>query len=273
MSASELKAFLMRAIPGPYRNAFSYVRNCIRDRDYIREYIRDRDYIRDYIKDRDYNTEGYSQCGEDLLLRWLFDNVANGFYVDVGAHHPKRFSNTYYFYKHGWTGINIDPTPGVIDIFKKARPRDINLPYAVASSARDLTLYVFNEHAVNTLSPDFARLQWEQFGRRFTSEIVVRTHTLAEILHAHKPDHRPIQFLSVDVEGLDLEVLESNDWDRYIPNVILCEDLSLRNVECLSSSGVWAFLHARGYTLVGKCAHTLVFAHYTYKTVELSPVK
>ena len=139
-----------------------------------------------------------------------------------------------------------------------------------------MNLYMFtneNDRGVNTLSPEFARLQGEQFGRRFTSETAVRTHTLGEILHAHKPDDRPIQFLSVDVEGLDLEVLESNDWDKYIPNVILCEDLTLRSVECVSSSSIGTFLHARGYTLVCKCIHTLVFAHDTHKTEEMSQVK
>jgi FkbM family methyltransferase len=218
---------------------------------------------------RGYRIESYSQCGEDLALRWLFGNVANGFYVDVGAYHPKKFSNTYYFYKRGWTGINIDPTPGVIELFRKARRRDINLPYAVANSARDLRLYINErEPGVNTLSPEFATMQGERWGRRFTSEIVIRTHTLAEVLHAHKPDDRPIQFLSVDVEGLDLEVLESNDWEKYIPNVILCEDLTLRNVECSSDSAIWTFLLTKGYALLGKCVHTLVFAHNTYKAFD-----
>jgi FkbM family methyltransferase len=218
---------------------------------------------------RGHRVECYSQCGEDLALRWLFHGVSNGFYVDVGAYHPKKFSNTYYFYKRGWTGINIDPTPGVIELFRKARPRDINLPYAVANSARELKLYINDsERGVNTLSPDFAALQSERWGRRYSSETVVRTRTLAEILDAHKPDDRPIQFLSVDVEGLDLEVLESNDWEKYVPSVILCEDLTFRNVECRSNSDIWTFLYARGYVLVGKCVHTLVFAHSTYKTFD-----
>jgi FkbM family methyltransferase len=243
-----MKAFLKRAIPERYHKPLGGIMDRIRD----------------------YRIECYSQCGEDLALRWLFDNVPNGFYVDVGAHHPRKFSNTYYFYRRGWTGINIDPTPGVIELFKKARPRDINLPYAVANSARDLKLYIFDDHAVNTLSPGFARLQRERWGRRLMSEIVVRTHTLAEILHAHKPDDRPIEFLSVDVEGLDLEVLESNDWDKYIPSVILCEDHALRNLENLSSSAVWTFLRARGYTLLCKYVHTLLFAHRTYKTITES---
>jgi FkbM family methyltransferase len=247
LPARHIGAFLKKAIPEQYHRPISGIMGRIRG----------------------YRLESYSQCGEDLALRWLFDSVSKGFYVDVGACHPKRFSNTYYFYKRGWTGINIDPTPGFIELFRKARPRDINLPYAVASSARDLKLYINeSEPCVNTLSPDFAALQRERWGRRYSFETVVRTHTLAEILHAHKPDDRPIQFLSVDVEGLDLEVLESNDWKKYVPNVILCEDLTLRNVECGSRSDVWAFLRARGYGLVAKCVHTLVFAHTAYKTFD-----
>jgi FkbM family methyltransferase len=218
---------------------------------------------------RGYRVETYSQFGEDLALKWLFEDVANGFYVDVGAYHPKKFSNTHYFYKRGWNGINIDPTPGVIDLFKSARPRDINLPYAIANIAADLKLYINNtDQVVNTLSPDFAALQRDRWGRHYSSGIAVKTHTLAEILRTHKPDDRPIHFLSVDVEGLDLEVLKSNDWEQYIPNVILCEDLALPNLECRSGCDIWTFLHARGYVLVGKCVHTLVFAHRHFKTAD-----
>jgi hypothetical protein len=169
-----------------------------------------------------------------LTLRWLFPDVANGFYIDVGAYHPKRLSNTYYFYKRGWTGINIDPTPGIIELFKKARPRDINLPYAVASGGKELKFYVNeNERGVNTLSPDW--------------------------------DRRPIDFLSVDVEGMDLEVLKSNDWDEFVPKVILCEDIFLPDIEDASRCATWEFLNTRGYRLVGKCVHTLIFAHGSYK--------
>lgn len=213
-----------------------------------------------------YRTESYSQCGEDFTLRWLFGNVEHGFFVDVGAYHPQKFSNTYYFYKRGWNGINVDPTPGVIELFKKMRPRDTSLAYAVAGKPGKLKLYMNrNEGAVNTLSPDFAALQSEQFGRQFNSEVVVEVHTLAEILDAYKLDERQIQFLSVDVEGLDLEVLKSNDWNKYVPRVILCEDIPLRDLESGPTSPTWAFLHDKGYSLLAKCVHTLVFAHSSYQ--------
>src|SRR5574341_354761 len=73
-----------------------------------------------------YAMKSYSQEGKDMILRRIFGNVENGFYVDVGAYHPKRFSNTFYFYKKGWSGINIDAMPGSMKFFTKMRSRDIN---------------------------------------------------------------------------------------------------------------------------------------------------
>jgi len=69
-----------------------------------------------------YALKSYSQEGEDMILRRIFEDNETGFYVDVGAHHPARFSNTNYFYKRGWRGLNIDAMPGSMSKFKKYRP-------------------------------------------------------------------------------------------------------------------------------------------------------
>lgn len=78
-------------------------------------------------------TKCYSQEGEDLLLSRILGDKKDGFYVDVGAHHPFRFSNTYLLYKQGWRGINIDAMPGSMKLFNRFRPRDINIECGVAS--------------------------------------------------------------------------------------------------------------------------------------------
>ena len=106
------------------------------------------DFILNYFDK--YAIKSYSQEGTDMILRRILGNVENGFYVDVGAHHPKRFSNTFYFYKKGLSGINIDAMPGSMKLFKKARPRDINIEAAVSNEKKELTFYVFNELALNT---------------------------------------------------------------------------------------------------------------------------
>ncbi len=88
-----------------------------------------------------HSINSYSQEGEDMVLRRLFEQKTVGYYVDVGAHHPKRFSNTYYFYKRGWRGINIDAMPGSMKLFNKMRPRDINVEIPVSSGEGEI-LYI-----------------------------------------------------------------------------------------------------------------------------------
>ena len=78
-----------------------------------------------------YAVKSYSQEGEDMVLYRIFEKQKSGFYVDIGAYHPKRFSNTYFFYKRGWRGINIEPNPEAIKLFKKYRVGDINLEMGV----------------------------------------------------------------------------------------------------------------------------------------------
>lgn len=212
-----------------------------------------------------YRVESYSQYGEDVILRILFGNVRQGFYVDVGAFHPMRFSNTYYFYKRGWHGINIDAAPRAVDALRKHRPRDISVEAAIANQQRDMTLYLFNEAAVNTLSPALVEQQRTQEGREAVSTKTVRTRTLAELLDQHKPAGQEIDLLSVDVEGFDLEVLQSNGWNRNVPKVVACEDLALDRLEDVARSEVYNFLRGQGYALYSTCYRTLIFSHESFR--------
>jgi len=93
----------------------------------------------------DYSLETYSQEGEDIILRRIFEQKAYGFYVDIGANHPKRFSTTNYFYIHGRRGINIDATPGSMIAFRKMRPKDINVEIPISDESKALTFYIFTK--------------------------------------------------------------------------------------------------------------------------------
>ena len=100
-----------------------------------------------------YTIKSYSIEGEDIILRRILgEKKTVGFYIDVGAHHPKRFSNTYHFYKEGWRGINIDAMPGSMKLFRKIRPRDTNLEFAISNKRQNLIYYRFNEPALNSFS-------------------------------------------------------------------------------------------------------------------------
>ena len=93
----------------------------------------------------------YSQEGEDLILSRIFDKKV-GFYVDIGAHHPFRYSNTYKLFQSGWSGINIDASPETINLFKRHRPKDINLNLGVSNCDGELEFYQFEDGAYNTFS-------------------------------------------------------------------------------------------------------------------------
>lgn len=213
--------------------------------------------VQRYISD--YGIRSYSQQGEDTILRILFDGIENGFYVDVGAHHPKQYSNTYYFYKRGWRGMNIDAMPGSMEKFKKSRPRDINLEMGVSRAGGPLEYFAFNEPGLSGFSKENSNNVSADHSRYVIFAKVIDTLPLREILDRYLPEGQTIDFLSVDVEGLDAEVLESNDWHKYAPDVVLTEALDLWRLEDVHQSSVYELLKKQGYFLFSKCFHTLIF--------------
>lgn len=204
-----------------------------------------------------YAAKSYAQEGEDLILWRLMEGQRAGFYVDVGAHHPIRFSNTYLFYVLGWSGINLDATPGSMSLFQRFRPRDINLEVAIGQPGGDGVLALFDEAALNTFDPAMA-LRYEASGYRRIGEQKLAKRPLGEVLRAHLPAQRSVDFLSVDVEGMDLEVLQSNDWRLCRPKYILVESLGL-DVRGALSSDLHAYLAGQHYDLYAKTANTLIF--------------
>jgi len=167
----------------------------------------------------------YSQEGEDIILQKIFLNKKRGFYVDVGAHHPFRYSNTYLLYKKGWKGINIDVTPGTKKMFDMARSKDVNLEVGIDKTQGIRTLFLFEDHALNTFSPNYYKNIVESNQSKLLKKIRVRTYPLRFILKKYA-EEKNIDFLNIDVEGFELNVLESNNWKLYKPQVIVVENLS-----------------------------------------------
>jgi FkbM family methyltransferase len=200
----------------------------------------------------------YSQDGEDMVLRRLFERQRSGFYVDVGAHHPYRFSNTCYFYRRGWRGINIDPNPDAIKAFRRYRPSDVNVCVGVSDTAGDLSFHLFNEPALNTFDADLAkeRARLPDYWLLETRSVPVRR--LDDLLTEYLPRDQKIDFLSIDVEGLDLSVLRSGDWNRFRPSILLVEARE-RTVLAIESDPINIFAVAAGYRLIAKTLNTLIY--------------
>jgi Methyltransferase FkbM domain len=174
----------------------------------------------------------YSQGGEDLALLNIFNGRTKGSYIDIGAHHPSRFSVTRMLYDLGWSGVNIDANKDLIANFQKSRPRDTNICAAVGS-LNQYELHIFTEPAISTTN-----LIWRD---KFISaeNIVLKTAlvdgvSLREIFDRHFLS-RDIDLLTIDIEGTDFDALISGDFsnlsvDRFPKWILLESTPPLNNV-------------------------------------------
>jgi len=205
-----------------------------------------------------FRNESYSQEGEDLIIKRIFENKNSGFYIDVGAHHPKRFSNTYLFYRLGWRGINIEPRPGSKKLFDKFRSKDINIEAAISETDGSLIYFEFDDPALNSFDQNLSIERSNKTQYKIINKIHLKTSKLANILDSYLPAGQKIDFLTIDTEGFDIYVLRSNNWDKYRPEIILCEDseFELSNPE---KSEIYKFLTQKNYILTAKTLSTLIF--------------
>lgn len=201
----------------------------------------------------------FSQDGEDRIVLRLFRHRRNGFYIDVGAHHPYRFSNTALLHELGWRGINIDATPGSMDAFAKARPDDINLWTAVAEQEGTIPFKVFSEGAYNSLA-----LNRVAPGRGAPDQgqiVDVPCAPIDTILAKHLPSEQRVDFVSMDVEGFEMAVLRHYPFTTHAPAVLVIEDHGFDIADCAKSQ-VYRTLVEHGYQL--RC-HMLFSSVYVNK--------
>lgn len=166
----------------------------------------------------------YSQDGEDLFMSRLLKKK-RGFYVDVGANDPDRFSNTKFFYRKGWNGINIEPDEVLFRVLMKRRRRDINVNIGIGPEKSSILFYKFIPHTLSTFSKEEA-LKYQEQGFQLVESKEVGVERLADVLSAKLPQGTSIDFMSIDTEGFDMYVLESNDWQRFRPKLICIESVT-----------------------------------------------
>lgn len=200
----------------------------------------------------------YAQEGEDLVLNRLFEGQRHGFYVDVGAHHPFRFSNTYLLSRRGWRGINVDPNPEAMRLFGRWRRRDVNLTVGIAEEVGSLRYFQFNEPALNTFDEKLARQREVRDGYRLIASTLIPVRPLWHVLEQHLPEGQAIDVLSVDAEGFDLNVIRSNDWDRFRPYCLLVETLQSSLIS-LETNATHQYVSALGYGLFSKAVNTFIY--------------
>jgi FkbM family methyltransferase len=166
----------------------------------------------------------YAQRFEDLYLMRCFDGRDEGFYIDIGSGHPVYDNMSFAFYLKGWNGVTVEPNPWLARLTRAVRPRDRHLETLVGAAAGEATFYVVNDfHGLSTMIEDHARAAESQFGKA-SNAIVVPVTTLKEVCMQHAPP--TFDFLKVDVEGAERDVLLNGDWQNYRPKVVVVEALA-----------------------------------------------
>jgi FkbM family methyltransferase len=170
-----------------------------------------------------YGKISYAQCGEDLIVQYIFSlrGIEMPSYIDVGANHPYFISNTALFYNKGCRGINIEANPHLHELFKQYRPQDINLNIGIADHEDELDFYVMKDDTLST----FSKAEYENLiaaGKELAAVKKVKLTTIETVLSQHYNNACP-DFLSLDVEGMDYDILQSIDFTKYAPKVICVE--------------------------------------------------
>ena len=144
--------------------------------------------------------------------------------MDVGSNDPRHFNNTFYFYKLGWRGINIEPNKRKLNQFRLLRPGDLNLNLGIAQKIGIANFYSFEEDTLSTFSKEVSE-KYQNMGHTLKKVGQVELQSLCSVFSNYLKPSQEIDFLTIDTEGYDLEVLKSNDWDKYRPHYIVVESL------------------------------------------------
>jgi len=205
----------------------------------------------------------YSQTGEDTVCNKFLPELY-GNYIDVGCGQPVHGSNTYFLYQRGWAGIAIDPILNNKRLFKYLRPRDEFKRILIGKKGSTSLFFEIIPYVYSTTSREFAT-RWVSEGRKIKSETILDNESLGDF----HPLAQPLNpsFLSIDIEGKELECLKSINFEFYCPRVICIEEWeeSIRN----GHSEIREFLKNKKYKLMDRTSLSSVFVHSDY--LDLHP--
>ena len=224
-----------------------------------------------FLKTFTHKKISYSYGGMDSLIEKIFKNKNNGIYVDIGCGHPIKNNNTYLLNKKGWSGVNIDLDKENIELFNLYRPRDHNVSAAISNNEKEVDLFFYHsKSALNTINKDTADYQ-----KAVVSKVKkIKTTTLNNVLDYSRFKDFTIDFLTIDVEGSELLVLENFNFSKYKPKIIVVEylDLSLNKLEIKNlnitsaiKSSIYKLIISHNYTLVNMLHSDLVFANNDFR--------
>ena len=195
----------------------------------------------------------FGEFAEDVFINRVFKNYEKGFYVDIGAYHPYKGSLTYLLHKKGWRGMNIDLSKVSIDLFKIARKKDINLNCAV--SKKNGKIFYYENGAINQQNSILRQNKKQK-------KIQITSFQFSEI--QKKYNINKIDYINIDTEGNELEVLKSINFKRSKPILISVEDNGF-NLKKKTKLQKIDYLNKKNYQLINIIGVTMFFLNKQYK--------
>lgn len=203
------------------------------------------DFGNDFVK------KSYSQCGEDLIINYLFSlrGLDMPSYIDIGANHPWFINNTAFFYKKGCRGLNIEPNSELVMLFKQERPLDKSINMGISNSASlEMDFYVFRDNTLSTFSKEEAD-NFVRHGKEIEKVAKIKTSNIQKIIKEYNSGIFP-DFLNIDVEGFELEILQGISYEDNYPKVICVETAEYSPTGAGEKrEGLMDFIESKGYYL------------------------
>ena len=224
-------------------------------------------YYNLYIRNKAYKKRNsYSQWGEDLIIKDFFKDKKKGFYIDIGCFHPIMFSNTCLLFHKGWNGVNIDLSQTAIDLFNIIRPNDYNFCAAISNNIEEKDLFIDHDFSpVNTIQKSFYDLANKDIAFKNLIRKKIVTKKFSDIVEkiANLPK---VNFLNIDCEGHDYNVLSSIDINHYRPELICIEthDVNMLTREIItketpSYKNLIGLLNKHNYKILKRCGPSTFF--------------
>ena len=191
----------------------------------------------------------FSSTGEDVIINFILSvlRVNKPSYIDIGAYDPYKLSNTALFYFKGRNGINIEPNPVGFKKLQKYRPRDINLNIGISNKKGILTYYVMDADTLNTFSEEEAKKNVEKWGKKIIRTMDIPVDSIDSVIEKYSNNIYP-DFMNIDAEGVEMDILSKIDFARSKPKVICLETIEYAETGVQKSITETAdFLIAKGY--------------------------
>lgn len=214
-----------------------------------------------WIMNEKFYKKSYSQCGEDLVIDHLlfgYFKLERFSYLDIGSSHPIRINNTYLFYKKGFRGVCVDANPVLIELYGNERPEDIFINSGVTSEYNnEQDFYIMNSPFIHTFDSKVAKGMVAKHGFQIDKVIKMRTMNINHIIKDYCKS--PPELISIDIEGLDFDVLKSINYDKYRPKIIIVEMCGYGKIKDNQSSKMANFMQRKNYIWWGNVGFSSIF--------------